>query len=224
MFISRYDGKVYKYIDPDHADYHLVLSEDIKNGREPGGSVIELQWHHCEWTNHPYYAASLLKVMRRWWNPDKQGPVKWIDRLTADEIVLVNLKDNNKLTLMELVDKTSPSVPNDFDFVWVWVAKPQGFIEDTTWLTNDIIPAAQPMLRRSDGRRNINVNRNVITADTDITKLKMYSVKGELVRSIQPSRKQVALTAKLFPHYGMYLVVLETAGGKPATFNWIVPR
>ncbi|MBD3419803.1 MAG: hypothetical protein GF398_06785 [Chitinivibrionales bacterium] len=222
MFISRSDGKVYKFIDPIHSDYDIVASIDIKDGKEPGASITELQWEHCEWTNHPYFAASAMKVKRRWYDPSKSGPIKWIDRNLGEEIYLVNLKEDKKLKIMEVDDKSSQSLDHHFQFVWIWVEKPQNFDEDENWLKNDISPVVQPTQLRSVDNGIISARDNVISASSDIKKVAVFNVQGELIRAIDVSRKSITLNRGYFSHSGLYLVKAETANGAKASFRWVV--
>ena len=66
-------------------------------------------WHHCEWSNHPYFAAATLNIRRTW---EGTNATEY-----QEQIYLINLKDYS-----------------GYHWPWLWVEKPSGFQEDPNWL------------------------------------------------------------------------------------------
>ena len=95
-------------------------------------SFTMARWHHCEWSNHPYFAAATLNADRYF--KVAQG---YENSHYQERIYLVNLKDSTYLEVLR-PDKIAYSGRNGdvsgFHWPWLWVEVPSGFQEEADWL------------------------------------------------------------------------------------------
>lgn len=90
------------------------------------------KWHHCEWSNHPYFATATLNVDRYFKNGSE-----YANTLFQERIYLLNLKDSSYLEILR-PDKVVFGGKNvdvsGFYWPWLWVEVPAGFKESEDWL------------------------------------------------------------------------------------------
>lgn len=95
-------------------------------------SFSRAKWHHCEWSNHPYFATATLNVDRYF----KNG-ADYANTLFQERIYLLNLKDSSYLEVLR-PDKVAFGGKNvdvsGFYWPWLWVEVPTGFKESEDWL------------------------------------------------------------------------------------------
>lgn len=124
ILISNYDKKLVKgYMYP--ANPAVPLETEPK-------SFTNAKWHHCEWSNHPHFAAATVNVDRFF----KSGG-GFVNTLYQERVYLINLKDSSYLEVMR-PDKVAYSGKNGdvsgFYWPWLWVEVPAGFAESPDWL------------------------------------------------------------------------------------------
>lgn len=95
-------------------------------------SLSTMRWHHCEWSNHPYFATATLNVDRFF-----KSASGFDNTAFQERIYLLNLKDSTYLEVLrpDAMKKTA-GVSGDAGFYWpwLWVQVPDGFAENAEWL------------------------------------------------------------------------------------------
>ena len=95
-------------------------------------SVSNIKWHHCEWSNHPYFAAATLNVERFF--KAKSG---YDNTALQERIYLLDLRDSTYLEVLrpDAVKYTGKAFDvSGLYWPWLWVDVPAGFAESATWL------------------------------------------------------------------------------------------
>lgn len=124
IFINDNSGKIVKWFKYP-TTYKYPLETDPP-------SFSEARWHHCEWSNHPYFAAATLNADRFF---DQDG--SWVNTYYQERLYLVNLKDSEYLELARINTIEYRGIQDDasgFYWPWLWVEVPTGFVEDDSWL------------------------------------------------------------------------------------------
>lgn len=95
-------------------------------------SFSKAKWHHCEWSNHPYFAAATVNVDRYFKHGDG-----FANTLFQERIYLLNLRDSSYLEVLR-PDKVAFGGKDvdvsGFYWPWLWVEVPAGFKESEDWL------------------------------------------------------------------------------------------
>lgn len=166
------------------------------------------RWHHCEWSNHPYFAAATLNVDRFF-----EVGGEYMNTFYQERLYLINLKNSEQLEILRPDTIKYSGVPDDrsgFHWPYLWVQAPGGFSEDPYWLAEStpIYPHKQYQSIRT---RHCNIQRNnhLITAGSPITSVSIFQLQG---RQVYHSDFQVPVTAFNIPTLpcGFYLVRLHT--------------
>ena len=95
-------------------------------------SVSNVKWHHCEWSNHPHFAAATLNVERFF--KAKSG---YDNTALQERIYLLNLRDSSYLEVLrpDSVKYTGKAFDvSGLYWPWLWVDVPAGFQETAGWL------------------------------------------------------------------------------------------
>lgn len=95
-------------------------------------SVGRVKWHHCEWSNHPHFAAATLNVERFF-----QAKSGFDNMALQERIYLIDLKDSTYLEVLrpDAVKYTGKGYDvSGLYWPWLWVEVPAGFKETPTWL------------------------------------------------------------------------------------------
>jgi hypothetical protein len=97
-------------------------------------SLAGMKWHHCEWSNHPYFATATLNVDRFF--PSASG-AGYDNTAMQERIYLINLKDSTYLEVLR--PETIKATGKAFDvsglyWPWFWVDVPANFEEAGKWL------------------------------------------------------------------------------------------
>lgn len=120
IFISNIHKKVLRgYMSPTQFKVPIETSNS---------TFLRAKWHHCEWSNHPYFATSTLNVRRRY------EDMEFSDY--QERLYLVNLKDSTYLEVLR-PDSLYFCVGEDnsgYYWPWLWIEIPNTFSEDNTWL------------------------------------------------------------------------------------------
>jgi hypothetical protein len=102
-------------------------------------SFSATRWHHCEWSNHPYFATATLNVDRFFKSAAVSTSSSGFDNTGFQErVYLLNLKDSTYLEVLRPDAVKSPSgIAGDAGFFWpwLWVEVPDGFAENPDWLS-----------------------------------------------------------------------------------------
>ena len=99
-------------------------------------SVSNVKWHHCEWSNHPHFAAATLNVERFF--KAKSG---YDNTALQERIYLIDLKDSAYLEVLrpDAVKFTGKAFDvGGLYWPWLWVEVPAGFQEAPAWLDSAI--------------------------------------------------------------------------------------
>jgi hypothetical protein len=91
-----------------------------------------LRWHHCEWSNHPYFATATLNVDRYF----KVG-ADYQNTNYQERIYLINLRDSTFLEVARpdtVIYKANQNSTSGFHWPWLWVEIPAAFQESADWL------------------------------------------------------------------------------------------
>jgi hypothetical protein len=95
-------------------------------------SLSKVKWHHCEWSNHPYFAAATVNTERYFKVADKYENTFYQERL-----YLINLRDSAYIEIVRpdtIVYDPERSSAAGFYWPWLWVEVPAGFTEEAEWL------------------------------------------------------------------------------------------
>jgi hypothetical protein len=215
LFVSRYDGEDMKVFDMP-ADRPLVPVADAQGT----GEAIGKEWYFPEWSNHPYYAVASLLVDRLF-----SVNSSWEHTTKCESVYLVNLKDSAYVKLLESTD-SSFSSKTDFVYPFIWVEKPAGFQEDTTWLKFTIWERAKLGVRYDNKKRNFfNAGSNFLEG-RGITALVLYSLAGQRIATVKGAGKSRINLETAFKnvHPGGYVVGIEAKGAQKEFIRWIVEK
>ena len=111
------------FLCPDSASVKFPIETDPP-------SFKNTRWHHCEWSNHPYFAVATLNV-----NHTFSGP---ITTEYQERIYLINLKDSTYLEVLHADTIKNSGIEGDnsgYHWPWLWVEIPPSFQEDPVWLS-----------------------------------------------------------------------------------------
>jgi hypothetical protein len=95
-------------------------------------SVSNVKWHHCEWSNHPHFAAATVNVERYF-----KAASGYANTALQERIYLIDLKDSSYLEVLrpDTVKYTGKAFDvSGFYWPWLWVEVPDGFQEAPAWL------------------------------------------------------------------------------------------
>lgn len=87
------------------------------------------RWHHCEWSNHPYFASATVNIRRTYTGGN---PSEYQERL-----YIINLKDSVYLEVLRPDTIIYSGISEDnsgYHWPWLWVEIPSTFTEDPAWL------------------------------------------------------------------------------------------
>jgi hypothetical protein len=111
--------------------YMVPTSYEFPIETDPA-SFSGVKWHHCEWSNHPYFAAATVNVDRFF----KVGD-GYANTLYQERLYLINLRDSTYCEVLR-PDAVRFSGKSDdaagYYWPWLWVEIPAGFGEDPAWL------------------------------------------------------------------------------------------
>jgi len=229
VFITRYDDVVMRhYVEPGLNDLlgNTDTCLDVPASNKPYPIIRETQFHHPEWSNHPYYAAANLYVRRRWCR-DSTGyrpPGNDLNEWKHEVVYLLDLKDSIYLPVVRAVDY-SPARTVEMQWPYVWIEVPSGFQEDTSWLAQPRIPNAvrepAPALRPQGMRLELQDAR--LVSGTPLRSVRVYTVLGTLVeeRTARAGARAVTLSRRA---PGIYFVQAIDRDGQRTTLRWTVPR
>jgi hypothetical protein len=122
ILIGGRDGKLRKgYMFPDDPEHSLETDP---------ASLAKVKWHHCEWSNHPHFAAATVNAERFF----KSGS-GYANTMYQERIYLLNLRDSAYLEILR-PDRVRYHADGYAGYYWpyVWVEVPSGFAEAPGWL------------------------------------------------------------------------------------------
>jgi hypothetical protein len=204
LFISRYDSEDLKIFRMP-ADRKIVPSADAQGL----GEAVGKEWYFPEWSNHPYYAAAGLSIDRLWL---KSG--NWEHTYNTESIYLVGLKDSTYVKLIESTDTSFASATN-FIYPWVWVEKPAGFAEDSTWLAKTIWQGTG--VRRPFGNPKRSASAQAILSDPLITGISVFNHAGKKIATLSPSAGLTPEKVRRLTGPGKYFLAISRTG-KPRAY------
>lgn len=214
LFISRYDGEDMLVFDMP-ADRPLVPIADAQGT----GEAVGKEWYNPEWSNHPYYAAASLLVDRLY-----SVNSSWEHTYNCESVYLVDLKDSAYVKLIESTDSSYASKTN-FSYPFIWVEKPAGFQEDTTWLKRTIWERAGQGVRYYyyKNGKSFKITGHFIEG-TDITTLVLYSLTGQRITTLKCVGKSRINLKNAFKnvHPGSYCIGIEEKGIKKIFIRYAV--
>lgn len=124
ILVGNTDRDVVKgFFYPDSASLKFPVETDPP-------SFTNARWHHCEWSNHPYFAAATLNINRYFTG---HNTTEYQER-----IYCINLKDSTYLEIVRPDTITNSGIEGDysgFHWPWLWVETDSGFVEDAAWLS-----------------------------------------------------------------------------------------
>lgn len=127
LLINNIKKEVLKgIVRPDSASFAFPIETNP-------ASYSGAKWHHCEWSNHPYFAAATLNVDRFYLKEDGN----YFHTAYQERIYLVNLKDSTYIEVLRPDTVVKSKTDNDdsgFHWPWLWVEIPASFTEEPAWL------------------------------------------------------------------------------------------
>lgn len=168
-----------------------------------------LKWHHCEWSNHPYFATATLNADRYF----KVGE-EYVNTSYQERLYLVNLKDSLSIEVLrpdtikynKIVDDNS-----GIHWPWLWTGIPTGFTEDPNWLKPFIptmLHAATPKNHRIAAP--VQLSRRRLSLPDGIQAVSLYSIAGKLVWTMTTTGEEkgfLRIPAKVAP--GIYRIKIR---------------
>ncbi len=126
VLISNYSGALVKgFLCPDSGKFTYSIESTPP-------SFQGVKWHHCEWSNHPYFAAATININRVFSVNSGYEHSQYQER-----IYVLNIKDSTYLEILRPDTIKYSGIPEDnsgFYWPWFWVEVPAGFSEDPSWL------------------------------------------------------------------------------------------
>ena len=122
ILIGGKDGRLLKgFMHPADPEHSLET--------EPA-SLSRAKWHHCEWSNHPYFAAATVNSERYF-----KSSSGYDNTMYQERIYLLNLKDSSYLEVLR-PDSLAYHSHSYGGFYWpyLWVEMPSEFAEAPGWL------------------------------------------------------------------------------------------
>ncbi len=177
------------------------------------------RWHHCEWSNHPYFAVAALNADRYY--PDGSD---WVNTYYQERLYLINLKDSLYLEILRPDTIQYSGIPGDnsgFHWPGLWIKIPDGFTEDTTWLVPSTgISVNQQM---HNDRQIFSLKNNRIYSETGITSIALYQTNGKCLysSSLPPKTKSIHLSQLNRVGKGVYLIQVKGKSDVVSTFRFI---
>lgn len=126
IFMIDNQGRIVRQygIPPDPVETSISEITDAT----PDGAVYDNQWNGAEWSNHPYFLTSAMKLSRVGSASSGGG--------TKEELLwAVNLKDSLFLQMVGTLDSSVINMPS------LWVST-DGFSESSTWLDDPVYTAS----------------------------------------------------------------------------------
>lgn len=185
-------------------------------------SLDKARWHHCEWSNHPYFATATLNADRYYKVGDEYVNTKYQER-----IYLANLKDSSYLEILRPDTIKHSGIPDDnagLHWPWLWVKIPDGFIEDSSWLDAITNIGTFPSTKTNYCTNNlIQFNNNIITSVYPVSAISIYRVDGKFIRRIIPDKatKTMALSILKNISAGAYIIHIETIRNISSRFLFV---
>jgi hypothetical protein len=217
IFISDISQKVCRYyrvpttfnVDPQTADTTI---------RKPSSAFC---WHHPEWSNHPYFAAATLNVQRNY----RAGSL-WNGTSYQERLYLLNLRDSSYQEIVRpqpqvfVYDTARYGISAGFYWPWLWVQAPDGFDEDSLWLSVER-PNAEVLMPREIRKHiaHIIITGSIISSKIPIVELTVRDLLGRKSGFLNGSLNPVNRVdlAKLLPKgKGVCLVTVTLIGGQNA--------
>jgi hypothetical protein len=143
-------------------------------------------WHHPEWSNHPYLAASTVNIDRAYFVGQTWKHTDYQERL-----YIVNLKDSVYLEILRPQPQVFAYNPAKYSatsgilWPWLWVQVPKGFQEDTAWLKKNRPSTGIRDVKYSNGHNPlIKLSGNSLTAISPIARISIYDISGRKTASL----------------------------------------
>jgi hypothetical protein len=159
--------------------YYDVPHDGIVSTPSGAGEATAKEWDYPEWSNNPYYAISTIQVARLWYSSSTYN-----DIYMNEGIYCINLKDSTYHKIIETTDTSMTSTTN-FQWPWLWIKTGSDFQEDSTWLSS-----GSPVRRTFNNKKSsgsISFDGHTVISDKPIVSIKIYSLRGELLKNINPS-------------------------------------
>ncbi len=215
----------YKYpTDPVHTyDYYDSTEGHVKSSSSRGwNTFVGARWHHEEWSNHPYYAASAVQVDRSYRLESWGDNALWRTTSHQERLYLINLHSG---AYLEVLRRKNMEFNPDIDLMaaglhWptLWVDIPEDFQEQSDWL-----PVVEPTgSRRAAGAvPRFVLNRGTVRSSQPIRGVAVYTLLGSLVERNEFAQPTLSAQLKPMPA-GIYFVRITTASGSRGTLRWTV--
>jgi hypothetical protein len=219
VFICNFEGRIlWSYrcppTDPVFPYTEGVMTQDM--ARDTVFDASHTRWHHPEWSNHPYFAASAIEL-RRIWGQDNATPPNYRETVRQERICIIDIKNSKTLGILragpeELVYTESTS---GLCFPWLWVEVSPSFVEDSLYL-----PVAERPVNFSknpSGRismSNLNSLRDA--------KVNIVASDGRLIYTATAgSNKTIDLSGMKNLKSGTYFVKVESRGIPAQTIRYL---
>lgn len=194
------------YTRPDSASFKFPIETNPP-------SFTKAKWHHCEWSNHPYFAAATINAERYF---SFNG--EWVNTYYQERIYLINLKDSSYLEVMRLKTIAYDSVPDDnsgLHWPYLWVRKPANFTESTQWMDSVLITSVKHSEQLNNpGSPYIVRNSSFLIAQKPLSGLWLYTINGRLVQGMNVRNGQRIIPLPFIKSLskGIYILKIESAG------------
>jgi hypothetical protein len=194
------------YTRPDSASFKFPIETNPP-------SFTKAKWHHCEWSNHPYFAAAAINAERYF---SFNG--EWVNTYYQERIYLINLKDSSYLEVMRLKTIAYDSVPDDnsgLHWPYLWVQKPANFTESTQWMDSALITSVKHSEQlNKPGSPLIVLNNSLMITQKSLSWLWLYTINGRLVQgmNVRNGQKIIPLPFIKSLSKGIYILKIESAG------------
>lgn len=189
----------------------------------PDSSLSKTRWHHCEWSNHPYFAVATLNADRYFKNGDE-----WVNTKYQERLYLINLKDSAYIEILRPNVIKYNNIPDDnsgLHWPWLWVGIPENFIEDDKWLSviTDIEDINTLGMYKN---MRLSFSDYTITSSTPIQSLAIYKVNGRCIKTIAGNnRKTIRIEETIRESStGIYLLSIKTINNITRTIQIVISK
>lgn len=213
----------YKYPEEPEIPYSYLDSTEghIASSSRGWETFRYASWHHEEWSNHPYFAASAVVVDRAyrlegwmsWQHTQHQERAYLIDLVSGDYLEVIRRKNLDLNLAVDSAKSNGIYWPN------LWVDIPDGFSETPGWSQVSVDkPSIAPHV---GGAVRLSLAGNVLNATEPLRSVAVYTLLGSVVKRVDMPRAATEVTLGAVPA-GTYFVQATTASGNRATVRWMV--
>ncbi len=199
--------------------YPAVTTDEIIAG--VAGEIEQIEWDHVEYTNHPLYAVSGVKVERIWSMRFSSDGVPPTRQTNVEGLFLINLKDSAYQKVLTKTSELDSSSTMSAAYPYAWIDT-SGFTEDSEWLDGNNVQTSFSA-QRGVGQPIV-VSGTMIYAYEPVSSVRLYSPDGRHIASqrFRNPKTSVRMPGKGVQSSGMYLLQVRMEDGSHSTVPCVI--